>query len=48
MLPYPVATDSMSSPERQLADVLGPQVFLGIKGGTDTLGKDDIELLPLI
>lgn len=39
MLPYPVApaTDSMSSPERQVADVLGPQVFLGIKGGTDTL-----------
>ena len=29
----------MSSSERQVADVLGPQAFVGITGGTDTLGN---------
>ncbi|XP_044164906.1 uncharacterized protein LOC122948880 [Acropora millepora] len=32
----------MSSSERQVADVLGPQAFVGITGGTDTLETSDV------
>ena len=44
LLGHPVApaTSDMSSPERLVADVLGPEVFLGISGGMDTLGKYNI------
>jgi len=35
--PVAPATSDMSSPERLVADVLGPEVFLGISGGMDTL-----------
>ena len=40
-LHFPVhpAVSSMSSTEREVANVLGPQAFVGITGGTDTLGK---------
>ena len=44
LLGHPVApaTSDMSSPERLVADVLGLEVFLGISGGMDTLGKYNI------
>ncbi|XP_044162913.1 uncharacterized protein LOC114970368 [Acropora millepora] len=35
--PRAPAGSIMSSSERQVADVLGPQAFVGITGGTDTL-----------
>ncbi|XP_067049608.1 uncharacterized protein [Acropora muricata] len=35
--PNAPAGSIMSSSERQVADVLGPQAFVGITGGTDTL-----------
>ena len=33
------AINVMSSPDRQVATSLGPQVFEGISGGFDTFGK---------
>lgn len=37
--PFAPAGSIMSSSERQVADVLGPQAFVGITGGNDTLGN---------
>ena len=40
-LHFPVApaVSRMSSTEREVANVLGSHAFIGINGGTDTLGK---------
>ena len=35
----PVTQSLASSPERKVAQILGPEVFEGISGGLDTLGE---------
>ena len=39
MITIPVTQSLASSPERKVAQILGPEVFEGISGGVDTLGE---------
>ena len=45
MITIPVTQSLASSPERKVAQILGPEVFEGISGGLDTLGEIIAHLL---
>ena len=39
VITIPITQSLASSPERKVAQILGPEVFEGISGGLDTLGE---------
>ena len=41
----PITQSLASSPDRKVAQILGPEVFEGISGGLDTLGEIIAHLL---
>ena len=45
MITIPITQSLASSPERKVAQILGPEVFEGIRGGLDTLGEIIAHLL---
>ena len=45
MITIPITQSLASSPERKVAQILGPEVFEGISGGLDTLGEIIAHLL---
>ena len=47
MITIPITQSLASSPERKVAQILGPEVFEGISGGLDTLGEIYFVTCPL-
>ena len=45
VITIPITQSLASSPERKVAQILGPEVFEGISGGLDTLGEIIAHLL---
>lgn len=45
VITIPITQSLASSPERKVAQFLGPEVFEGISGGLDTLGEIIAHLL---
>ena len=45
VITIPITQSMASSPERKVAQILGPEVFEGISGGLDTLGEITAHLL---
>jgi len=45
VIAIPITQSLASSPERKVAQILGPEVFEGISGDLDTLGEIIVHLL---